>query len=734
MSKRSRHNHSNSPFRKSWLLLGMVAGLVVPGVGYSLEIPVYDGDDGTQDPNKGVCYSSSAKHCTLRAAIQLANTTNGPDIIRLHTNVTFSGTSGAFENLGKEGDLDITDDLTIEGIDSQREVSASGSNDRVFHIQNGATVTLKNLMITGGLINVTSSTNVPKDEIPGGGGILVQGDSTLTLESITLTNNDLIGSASFILTGGGLYVDALATVTIKNSLITNNDGPGGGGLTNLGHTEIRDTTISGNDASGSNGGGVRNMGGYLHIGNSTIDNNNAHLGAGIASSDLGLNLGNVIISNSVITSNRANQFGGGIHNEGPITLTNSTVSNNYSSYDGGGIYNAALGNMDIINSTISGNEGRSGGGIFNSREISLTNVTIYNNKSTPCSDCSSDIGSGNFSPNGSVGGNQIAVFKSGAGSSAGLTLTNTIIANGSNSSASTTACAGLTDYASLIHSTGGNLEAKTTGITLANDGHSCGLDTSRIIAPDIINSTNLGLDPNLAADTNFPGTTPVHALFLSSAAKDSANNNLCPQVDQRFLLRDGKCDIGAYEHGATKSQQDNMVDLKLTISDNVDPVKPNDTLMPLTYKITLTNLYVNAAARGVDLEIQLPTQFAFASITTTSTTTQPSCDDTPSAQGIINCFMDSLPGLGRAEVFVTGYPTVDGVTITTEAGVTSSTADAFIGNNRDTEETVVDKNASTTLNFGGTSRSGGGGGGGALHPWWLLTLGGLLLARRQHRR
>ncbi|MDZ4261862.1 MAG: GlyGly-CTERM sorting domain-containing protein, partial [Pseudomonadota bacterium] len=62
----------------------------------------------------------------------------------------------------------------------------------------------------------------------------------------------------------------------------------------------------------------------------------------------------------------------------------------------------------------------------------------------------------------------------------------------------------------------------------------------------------------------------------------------------------------------------------------------------------------------------------------------------------------------------------------------SATQDAFLGNNRAKEDTLVDKNADTTLNFGGNN-TGGGGGGGALHLPWLLTLAALLLARRQRR-
>lgn len=727
MSKRIRHSHQTSPLRKPLLLLAALMGLALPSVGYSLNITVNASADAPQNPgNTTTCASTSGGQCTLRAAIQLANITPGKDTITLASDASLN-ISGTFENAGKSGDLDINDDLDIigSGSDAVRPTIDGNNNDRVFHIQNGAKVTLRNLTITRGLLNITSTTTCTQEILCGGGGILVQGSSTLNLESVNLTDNELTSlNGSFLITGGGLFVDTLANVYIKDSQITNNRGLGGGGITNLGRTEIRNTIVSNNRGGSSDGGGIRNMGGYLHIGNSTIDGNTANMGGGITSQDQGLNLGNVIVNNTTIKNNRATFFGGGIHNLGPFTLTNSTINDNTSVGRGGGIYNSSLGNMDIINSTISGNEvlatndllSSDGGGIFNTRGISLTNVTLFNNRAN--------------ASNG-IGGNQITVFGGDKGSSPSVTIANTIIANGNNSSLGTPACSGLTspvNYKTLIHSSGGNLE----------NSNSCGLiptGTSRI--PDIINSSNLGLDTTLAIDPNFLDTTPVHKILsTSSDAYDHANNSICPQVDQRFLQRtDGRCDIGAYEYGASISRRDSMVDLKLVMSDNADPVKPNDALSPLTYKVVLTNVYANASAIGVVLEIKLPSQFSFTKIDTTPPTNQPDCDPNPSGLNVIECRMNTLPELARVEVFITGNvvgsfdkPT----TITAEAGVISTTPDAFPANNRVTEDTLVDKNADTTLNFGGNN-TGGGGGGGALHLPWLLTLAALLLARRQRR-
>lgn len=736
MSKSSYRDLSS--IGKGVLLLGALLGTALPGTTLAKDFTVTTSNDGYDNaPGDGYCNDGTGQ-CTLRAAIQEANHTKnyGLDTIYLQSDV-YLLRNGTFEDLGRDGDLDITDHLTIIGSDSARNgevrlIHGQG-NDRVMHILNGAKVTLKNLEISGGLISVSSKTPVPKGDIPGGGGILVEGASTLDMENVNIHHNEVAGESSFILTGGGLYIDALAKATIKDSRITHNIGPGGGGFTNLGRTEVRNTTIYRNEAGSAYGGGIRNMGGYLYVGNSVISGNRAAHGGGIDSTDLGQNLGNVIISNTHIDSNIATNFGGGIHNLGPLTLSNSTVSYNRANQYGGGIYNTALGNIDIINATISGNDGGfSGGGIYNNREVTLTNVTLYNNTATPgpAIDCDA------ANPNKCVGGNQIAIVETGAGSATGITLGNTLIANGPDSSRSTSACSGVNTYTRLIYSLGGNLEGESDGNNIANDGNSCGLNPGFSKAPDQINVTvaDLKLELDLTIDANHPETTPVHALLTGSAAINKGNDSICPQLDQRFLKRVARCDTGAYEFGASQSMVNDLADVKVTISDSVDPARPNDEQAPLTYKILVANLYVNTGARNIEVEVKLPNQFRFSHPSyNSSTLMQPDCDDLPNTQGYFRCYISQLPGLGQVEIFLTGTPTVDKVTIVADAGITLDN-DAFQGNNTDREETLVDseKGGGGRDNFGGTNlRSGGGGG--SLHPLWLLPLGGLLLARRLRR-
>ena len=61
-------------------------------------------------------------------------------------------------------------------------------------------------------------------------------------------------------------------------------------------------------------------------------------------------------------------------NAGTLTLTNSSVSGNSSNAFGGGI--DTFGEMNLVNSTVSGNSARHGGGIINDGTLTLTSSTV----------------------------------------------------------------------------------------------------------------------------------------------------------------------------------------------------------------------------------------------------------------------------------------------------------------------------------------------------------------------
>jgi len=288
-------------------------------------------DTGDASPD-GACDDGTGK-CTLRAAIQEANSVPGADAI----NFSVTGTIQLGSVLP-----DLSTDITINGpganvLTVRRN---TGGDYRIFTINNGVTAAFSGLTIANG--------NLPAGDR--GGGIFNRG----------------------------------GTVTITNGTITGNSADGGGGISNqnAGTLTITNSTLSGNSSGiDGGGGGIFNSGSTVTITNSTLSGNSSVNSNGIAGGGISTFLGTVTITNSTLSANSAGLFGGGIYNSGStVTITNSTLSANSAGLFGGGTYNSGS-TVTITNSTLSGNSsGDSGGGIFNaSGTLTITNGTIIGN-------------------------------------------------------------------------------------------------------------------------------------------------------------------------------------------------------------------------------------------------------------------------------------------------------------------------------------------------------------------
>src|ERR1043165_2327738 len=121
---------------------------------------------------------------------------------------------------------------------------------------------------------------------------------------------------------------------ISNLTITEGQASFGGGIYNLGDLIISNSTFTGNNAVGGEGGAIDSEGGTLHIFNSTISGNTADTdGGGL------LNCGDTIatLTNVTITNNRADADGDTIGDGGGIgqvsssdfTLNNTIVACNF---------------------------------------------------------------------------------------------------------------------------------------------------------------------------------------------------------------------------------------------------------------------------------------------------------------------------------------------------------------------------------------------------------------------
>lgn len=244
------------------------------------------GDAGDADSGNGTCATSGGE-CTLRAAIEEANDLAGADTINFAPSVSGTITLGGTQ-------LIISSDIDLNGPGAGTLTVDANRASRVFNITNSGDATVKGLTVTGGNTTTTS-----------GGGIFNNG--TLTLTNSTVSVNRTFQK------GGGIYNHIGDTLTLTNS------------------------TVSGNRAS--NGGGIYNGEGTLTFNNSTVSGNYADFdGGGIDSStdDVTPTTQNpaerATIKNSTISGNKANFRGGGVYNSKGLTIIeNSTITQNTAS-------------------------------------------------------------------------------------------------------------------------------------------------------------------------------------------------------------------------------------------------------------------------------------------------------------------------------------------------------------------------------------------------------------------
>jgi len=272
--------------------------------------------------------------------------------------------------------------------------SGAGLEFRIFELDTGAELILNDLTLRNGcapdggaifssaddsVITITQGVITNNSAIEGG-GIITLGDLNLTETQVT-ENSALTSSA-----GGIGIIGNICTLNITDSNISNNEAGSAGGILVQGATaNITGTTISNNTVI-AQGAGMTNSMGDVTITGSTISNNTVTdsdgTGGGIFNTGGPLN-----VDHSVISENKANAGGAGIANVGStmITITYSVISDNMAnSGPGGGISNSMGGNLEISDTTISGNEASlGGGGIFISEGmLSLDSSTVSGNTGT----------------------------------------------------------------------------------------------------------------------------------------------------------------------------------------------------------------------------------------------------------------------------------------------------------------------------------------------------------------
>ena len=327
---------------------------------------------------------------------------------------------------------------------------------------------------------------------------------------------------------------------------------------------ISGLTIKNGNSGATSGSGIFNQDADLTVSDSTLAFNiGANYGGGIASYQ-----GSLTVNRTTITGGFSNLYGGGIYvGSGPLSVSDSTISDNSVGpfgEGGGGIFTrGGVGSVNIVNTTVSGNDAESnGGGIkitARTGDVNITGSTISGNTSTGGAG-GIYVWTGNATPvsitNSTVSGNTAGgpgagVFIRGNSTTEHATITSSTIA-GNTSSANFGG--GITAY-----DPGGNPNTVLRNSIVAGNvaPASVELSGSFDVAYSIIQrpsgagifgpGPSFGLNPYLEPLADNGGPTKTHAITQQSPAFD-AGSAFGLTVDQRGLTRPIDVPLKANNH------------------------------------------------------------------------------------------------------------------------------------------------------------------------------------------
>jgi len=229
-----------------------------------------------------VC-TTGCDFATIQGAIDAAETNNGDTIYIVDAVHTEQG-------------IEVFKDVTIQGRGAaytvvQAHERSGQATDRVFHIVEGATVTIEALTIRHGS---------PTEEVRSGGGILNNG--TLTMRYCVVSDN--------LSNCGGGILNVRGKLTMVNCTVRDNTadgkGPPGFGCGSGGAIKLEDESEATLENCTLNDNHGEGKGGALHVSCTS----------------------KATLTNCTISGNNATGRGGGIHAKGELTLVHCTINGN----------------------------------------------------------------------------------------------------------------------------------------------------------------------------------------------------------------------------------------------------------------------------------------------------------------------------------------------------------------------------------------------------------------------
>jgi hypothetical protein len=479
------------------------------------------------------------------------------------------------------------------------QIAANGDTIAFSQTLVGQTITL-----TSGQLNVFRSVRI---EGLGANFLTVSGnDSSRVLEVFSPSTVSIFGltithGKDTAFGGAGLYNFGNLTLTdcaiVNNSFEPTGFGTiGGGGIGNGGPLTLVGCTVAHNNVTRGFGGGIYNGFGTVTLTDSTVADNTVLLGDGGGI----LNNRSLTVDRCTIADNSAaaDLGGGGIFNNGfDLSITASTISGN-SGPTGGGIY--SQGPLTVTASTLSGNAATAGfgGGLFNQADLTLTDSTVSGNTAT------GGNGGGIYESFGSTSlitsctitlNTATGAFFSGRGGGLSVLsgpgvlveVQSTIIAGNSASTAAP-------DVDGRVTSQGFNLVGERDG-------------SSGWAPSDILGTTADPVDPLLGPLQDNGGPTLTHALLAGSPALAAGDPALLGTADQRGTLRLGHVDIGAFQAGTA-------VAFRVTAPGVVQPGEAFDlTVVAVDAWGNTASTYIGTVSfASTDPEAGLPDAYPFA--------------------------------------------------------------------------------------------------------------------------
>lgn len=260
--------------------------------------------------------------------------------------------------------------LNFVVIDGGDKMTLDGQNlTRLFNInQDGpegrTEVTLRNINLNRGNAGAE----------PFGGAVLVNANTQLTLDNVTLSNSLASVSGGAIATFAGVVLD------ISNSRFLGNLAANGGAIATRAVITVTGSTFTNNNASGGEGGAIQSYEQNLTISASSFTGNSARLGGAIFK-------GNALLDfrESNFTANSSSEDGGAIYLRADVISAHSRDSMlraNTSTRDGGSVFSrGAL--LLAERSIFVGNTARAGGAIrMDGGQLALQKVTLSDNTAT----------------------------------------------------------------------------------------------------------------------------------------------------------------------------------------------------------------------------------------------------------------------------------------------------------------------------------------------------------------